>query len=101
MQHKKEGFTLSSEAKAYEKSFLGKNAGSAHMSFKNLCEIYLDDCKARLKPTTYRGKQYMFKDKLIPFFKDKPITDITPAMIRDWQNKLLNDIKFIFVFLQF
>lgn len=89
---KKEGFTTSAAAKQWEKEFLEKSNGSTNMAFKNLCEIYLADCKARLKPTTYRGKEYMFLDKLIPFFKDTPITDITPAMIREWQNSLLTHV---------
>lgn len=86
---KKEGFTSSAAAKQYEKEFLEKASGSANITFKSLCDIYLKDCQARLKPTTYRGKKYLFKDKLIPFFNSTPITDITPAMIRSWQNKLL------------
>ena len=90
IKKKKEGFQTSAAAKQWEKEFLEKANGSANMTFKNLCEIYLKDCKARLKPTTYRGKEYLFKDKVIPFFKDTPITDITPAMIRSWQNKLLS-----------
>ena len=92
VQHKKEGFSFSSEAKQYEKEFLEKINGSTDMSFKSLCEIYLKDCEARLKPTTYRGKKYLFYDKLIPFFKDTAIADITPAMIRSWQNNLLSHI---------
>ena len=92
IQHKREGFLLSREAKDYEKAFLEKVNGSANMTFKSLCELYLNDCKARLKPTTYRGKKYLFYDKIIPFFKDTPITDITPAMIRSWQNNLLSHI---------
>lgn len=89
VRKKKTGFLFSKDAKEYEKSFLEKVTGSANMTFKSLCELYLADCEARLKPTTYRGKKYMFDDKLIPYFKNTPITDITPAMIRSWQNNLL------------
>ena len=92
VQHKKEGFAFSSEAKQYEKQFLEKINGSANMSLKSLCEIYLKDCNARLKPTTYSSKKYLFYDKVIPFFKDTAISDITPAMIRSWQNKLLSHV---------
>ncbi len=92
LQKKKTGFLYSKDAKEYERAFLEKAAGSAAMSFKSLCELYLADCKARLKPTTYRGKKYLFDDKVIPFFKNTPITDITPAMIRSWQNKLLSHV---------
>lgn len=84
-----EGFTYSKEAKQAEKEFLEKITGSINMTFKALSQLYLDDCKARLKVTTYKGKEYMFYDKIIPFFSDTPITDISPAMIRKWQNNLL------------
>lgn len=90
LQKKKTGFLFSKDAKEYEKSFLEKISGSSTMSFQSLCDLYLADCKARLKPTTYRGKKYLFDSLLIPFFKNTPITDITPPMIRSWQNKLLS-----------
>ena len=89
IQHKKQGFTKSSDAKQYEKEFLEKITGSVTMTFRSLSALYLADCKARLKPTTYRQKEYFFKANLIEYFKDMPMCDITPIMIRKWQNKLL------------
>lgn len=86
---KKEGFTRAAAAKQFEADFLEQLTGSCEMSFRNLCEIYLKDCKARLKPTTYRGKEYMFRDKIIPAFDRQPITRITPAMVRSWQNSII------------
>ena len=40
---KKEGFTLSRDAKAYEQEFLNKAAGDCTMSFNALCDYYLAD----------------------------------------------------------
>ena len=90
LSKKKTGFLYSRDAKEFERSFLEKVNGSNNITFKSLCELYLADCKARLKPTTYRGKEYMFFDKVIPFFKNTSIADITPAMVRSWQNSLLS-----------
>lgn len=84
-----EGFSFSRDAKQAEKDFLDKIAGNTTMTFRLLSELYLKDCKARLKPTTYKAKEYFFNANLINFFKDKPVCEITPAMIRDWQNQLL------------
>ena len=92
IQHKKQGFLKSSDAKEYETAFLLKIKGSTAMTFKSLAELYLKDCKARLKPTTYRQKEYFFASNLIQFFKDKPVADISPAMIRDWQNSMLSHV---------
>lgn len=86
---KKEGFTRASAAKQFEADFLEQVTGSSEMTFRNLCEVYLKDCKARLKATTYRGKVYMFQDKIIPAFDRQPITRVTPAMVRSWQNSII------------
>lgn len=87
-----EGFSLSREAKQAEKAFLEKITGSSNMTFKALSELYLADNKARLKVTTYKQKEYIFNDKFIPYFKNTPITDITAAMVRNWQNSLLSHV---------
>ena len=63
------------------------------MSFGSLVELYMEDCKHRLKPTTYSNKQFLIDTKLLPFFRDMPINTVTPATIRKWQNELLADPK--------
>lgn len=51
-QKKKMGFKLQKEAKAYETEFLSKAHASCDMLFSSLVELYMEDCKPRLKPTT-------------------------------------------------
>lgn len=87
---KKEGFKTQREAKAFEKDFLNKTEASCDMIFKNLVELYLEDCRIRLKPTTVSTKTYIVNLKILPFFKDMPINTITPTTIRKWQNELLS-----------
>ncbi|WP_352399109.1 site-specific integrase [Anaerotignum sp.] len=88
-QKKKEGFKTQREAKAFEREFLHKEEGSCDMAFGSLVELYIDDCKSRLKPTTLSNKEYVLKHKVTPFFKDMPINTITPTTVRKWQNELL------------
>lgn len=87
---KKEGFTLSRDAKAYEQEFLNKAAGDCTMSFNALCDYYLADCAKRQKPTTTASKKYIFKNQFRPVFGDMPLTEITAVKIRQWQNDMLN-----------
>jgi integrase len=89
-QKKKEGFKTQKEAKTFERDFLSKANASPDMAFGHLVEIYMEDCKSRLKPTTYENKEYVINLKVLPYFKNMPINKIEPATIRKWQNELLN-----------
>ncbi len=60
------------------------------MAFGSLVELYMEDCKSRLKPTTYANKEYVINLKVLPYFKDMPINTIEPATVRKWQNELLS-----------
>lgn len=90
-QHKKRGFTKKSEAQEYERDFLKKQSGSCDMAFGSMVELYMEDCKSRLRSTTYEGKKYLIDSKILPSFKDLPVNAITAATVRKWQNELLDD----------
>lgn len=87
---KKEGFTTQREAKAYESDFLNKMSLNCSMTFGNLVKLYLEDCETRLKPTTLINKTNIINYRIAPYFNDIPISDITPAMVRKWQNEIIN-----------
>lgn len=87
---KKIGFKTRRDALTFEESFKSKASGSTMMTFGELYELYMEDAKVRLKPTTYRNKEYIISLKVLPFFKDLPLASITPATIRKWQNQLLS-----------
>lgn len=86
---KKEGFVLARDAKAWEREFLEKQAGGITIAFKLLVEEYLKDCKARLKPTTLKQKELLLANNIIPFFGRLPIGNITPSMVRQFQNGII------------
>lgn len=88
-QHKKEGFTTRAAAKKYEEEFLAKKTGSPNMTFAALYEHYMEDCKARLRQTTYANKEFLFLRHVLPYLGDIEMESITPAQIRKWQNTLL------------
>ena len=90
-QKKKMGFKLQKDAKEYERQFLSKTSASCDMLFSEFMELYMADCKARLKPTTYSGKEFLIKTHVLPYFGDKPLNEITAVHIRNWQTKLISD----------
>ncbi len=92
-QKKKEGFKTQREAKAFEMDFINKASASVDMTFGSLVELYFEDCKKRLKPTSFATKQNEFNDKILPFFKDMPLNTIEATTIRQWQNNLLSNEK--------
>lgn len=103
VQKKKSGFKLEREAKQWEKEFLAKQTLSPDMTFQSLYELYIDDCKQRLKPTTLYTKQGLFKNRILPYFKDRKINEIKPVDIRNWQNAIMtphNGKKFVPTYLR-
>ena len=87
-QKKKRGFKLQREAKEWERAFLDKLSGSPDMTFESLCNLYLEDKKAHTKITTYQTKKNRIDNWLLPSFADRPVNEITPAEIRQWEATL-------------
>ena len=56
------------------------------MLFGDFVSIYMNDMKARLKPSTLATKELLIRQKLFPFFEKLPLNDIKPSDIRSWQN---------------
>ena len=90
-QKRKRGFQRQKDAVAWEREFLTKEAGSPDMSFSSMCALYLEDAKARIRPTSYITKCGIFRKRILPYFKDKPVNAITPADIRAWQNRMISE----------
>lgn len=88
-QRKKRGFKLQRDAKEWERNFLETQQTDLTMSFENFVKLYNEDMKHRLREHTYIQKQYVIDKKLIPFFGKFPISQITPAHVRKWQNELM------------
>ena len=92
-QHKKEGFERRSDAKEYERKFLEQKTGSPDMTVHSLYTLYMEDCKTRLKPTTYANKDFLFQKHVLPYLGNLQASSVGPADIRKWQNTLLSAKK--------
>lgn len=89
-QKKKRGFPTKREAAAWERNFLEKQQADLNISFQSFIEIYNEDMKHRLREHTFIQKQYVINKKLLPFFGSIPLSQITPAHVRKWQNELIS-----------
>lgn len=89
-QKLKRGFTRQRDAKDWERSFLERQQGSPDMTFQALYDLYMEDIAHRLKYSTIRNKKGACGRHIVPYFKEKPINEITPADIRQWQSKILS-----------
>lgn len=85
----KRGFRTKAEAETWERDFRQQQEFKPEIRFGNFVEMYMEDMKNRLRSTTVEGKRYIINTKLLPYFKDKSICDITAADIRAWQNELM------------
>lgn len=88
----KRGFTTKKEAQEWEREFLAKIEFNTEMSFQSLYELYFEDLASRIRITTLKAKKITFETKILPFFSKLSLEDITPAKVRAWQNKLLNEV---------
>uniref|UniRef100_UPI002ED404DB tyrosine-type recombinase/integrase n=1 Tax=Vallitalea pronyensis TaxID=1348613 RepID=UPI002ED404DB len=70
---------------------MSKQTQSLDMTFSSLIELYYEDIQSRLRQSTIENKKVMINLKILPYFKELPLSSITPAHIRKWQNKLLKE----------
>lgn len=87
--HTKRGFKLKKDALVYERTFLQSKSRDVNMSFENFVHIYLEDKKPRLKYNTYLTKENIIQTKILPYFQNKSLQEITATDIIQWQNTLL------------
>lgn len=87
---RKRGFKYKKDALQFERDFLQEHSQDVTMRFSNFCEVYLDDVENRIRESSYELKKYLIETKLIPYFKDMPLSEISPLVIRNWQNDLLS-----------
>lgn len=89
-KHKcKRGFATEAEAQEFEDSFKGKKKGSMKMRFADFVDIYFEDMGVTLREYTRNNREYILNAKVIPFFGQKKVKDISTLDIIAWQNELL------------
>ena len=59
------------------------------MKFADFGKMYCADMETRLREHTMRTKKYIVELKILPYFGNKRVNDITAVDIRQWQNELI------------
>ena len=86
----KRGFATKKDAQQWERDFLQKQSASMDMKFASFVEVYFEDRAPRLKERSIMTKRTLFETKIIPYFGEKQMNEITAVDIIKWQNALLN-----------
>ena len=85
----KRGFATKREAEEWLRNFLITQKADFDMKFENFWKMYCADMETRLREHTMRTKKYIVELKILPYFGNKRVNDITAADIRQWQNELI------------
>ena len=86
----KRGFATKKEALEWEREFLQRQSSSMDMKLSSFVDVYFDDKVPRLKERSIMTKRTLIETKILPYFGDKQMNDITAVDIIKWQNALLN-----------
>ena len=85
----KRGFDTKREAQEWEQTFRQQNSGDLDMPFSAFVEIYCREQKPRLKESTWQTKENIIQQKILPYFENYKINEITTKDVRAWQNEML------------
>ena len=85
----KRGFATKREAEEWLRNFLITQKADFDMKFEDFWKMYCADMETRLREHTMITKKYIVELKILPYFGNKRVNDITAADIRQWQNELI------------
>ena len=73
----KRGFKTKKEAEEWYAHFILQQTSDPTMTLNDFWEIYKADMEKRLRKTTMKQKEYVMKDKVLPYFGNTPINAIS------------------------
>ena len=88
-QTTKRGFATKREASEWETAEKMKRNFNLDMTFSKFYEIYEADVRHRVKETTWENKETMVKAKIIPFFGERKMIEISAKDVRHWQKEMI------------
>lgn len=83
------GFATKKEAQQGEREFLDMQSGNMNMKLATFVEVYFNDKGTRLKERSIMTKRTLIETKIIPYFGEKSMNEITAVDIIKWQNLLM------------
>ena len=73
----KRGFATKRKAQEWEQSFLRTKAASMDMTFSEFFTVYEKDVRPKLKENTWWSKEHIIRTKIIPYFGNTKMVDVT------------------------
>ncbi len=89
-QKVKRGFPTRKEALAWEREFLQQKTSDLTMTFEAFVNIYTTDMQNRIRRHTWQTKMSIIDKKLLPYFKNKKLSEIAPKDVIQWQNEMID-----------
>ena len=80
-QTTKRGFRTKSDGKDYERRFLLQKSHDLTMNFEDFYYLYMSSMETRLRESTLYMKKAVIETRILPYFKNKRMCDITPTDI--------------------
>lgn len=87
-QKLKRGFATKKEAQAWEREFLMEKQADINMSFESFVALYEKDIKPKLKLNTWLTKESIIQKKILPYFRNRKLSEITAKDIINWQSEI-------------
>ena len=88
-QIKKRGFATKREALDYERNYKIRQENNLDMTFGEFWKLYTEDMKNYVKLNTWLTKEHIVDTKILPYFKNLKMNEITPGDVRKWQNAMV------------
>lgn len=89
-QSTKRGFKSKREAEKWLQEFSMLQHSDLNMPFESFVKVYKNDMGKKLRENTWRSKEYIIDNKILPFFKNKKVNSIAPKDIIAWHNVILD-----------
>jgi len=85
----KRGFETKKGAETWSTDFKVASSYSNTMTLAQFTKVYEADRRPRLRLNTWLSKEYVIKNKILPYLGSKLLNSITPRDVMRWQNKLI------------
>ena len=84
----KRGLRTKRDAQAWEREFLMQKQADVNMTFASFVQLYEWDVKPKLKLNTWLSKESVIQKKLLPYFGQRRLSEITAKDVLAWQNEM-------------
>ena len=81
----KRGFKTKKEAEEWYAHFIMQQTSDPTMTLNDFWEIYKADMEKRLRKTTMKQKEYVMKDKVLPYFGNNQLSSILNYAVRFYE----------------